>query len=98
MDGSLAADGKTPSTFEYNVNVTKEVVARAHAVGASVEGELGVIGSLETGKGDKEDGHGAEGTIDKKRLVTDPDEAARFVADKNVDALAVAVGTWKLPS
>ena len=81
MDGSLEADGKTPSSFEYNVHVTKEVVARAHAVGASVEGELGVIGSLETGKGDKEDGHGAEGTIDKKRLVTDTDEAARFVEE-----------------
>ena len=89
----MEADGKTPSSFEYNVNVTKEVVARAHAVGASVEGELGVIGSLETGKGDKEDGHGAEGTIDKKRLVTDPDEAARFVAETKLDALAVAVGT-----
>ena len=93
MDGSLEADGKTPSSFEYNVKVTKEVVARAHAVGASVEGELGVIGSLETGKGDKEDGHGAEGVIDKKRLVTDPDEAARFVAETKLDALAVAVGT-----
>ena len=93
MDGSLEADGKTPSSFEYNVQVTKEVVARAHAVGASVEGELGVIGSLETGKGDKEDGHGAEGVIDKKRLVTDPDEAARFVAETKLDALAVAVGT-----
>ena len=93
MDGSLAADGKTPSTFEYNVHVTKEVVARAHAVGASVEGELGVIGSLETGMGDKEDGHGAEGVIDKKRLVTDPDEAANFVAETKLDALAVAVGT-----
>ena len=93
MDGSLEADGKTPSSYEYNVRVTKEVVARAHAVGASVEGELGVIGSLETGKGDKEDGHGAEGVIDKKRLVTDPDEAAQFVADTNVDALAVAIGT-----
>ena len=85
MDGSLEADGKTPSSFEYNVKVTKEVVARAHAVGASVEGELGVIGSLETGKGDKEDGHGAEGVIDKKRLVTDPDEA--FVMG----------GTWRVP-
>lgn len=93
MDGSLAADGKTPSTFEYNVNVTKEVVARAHAVGASVEGELGVIGSLETGKGDKEDGHGAEGVISKDKLVTDPDEAVEFVKMTNVDALAVAVGT-----
>ena len=67
MDGSLEADGKTPSSYEYNVKVTSEVVARAHAVGASVEGELGVIGSLETGKGDKEDGHGAEGVNDKKR-------------------------------
>lgn len=93
MDGSLEADGKTPSSYEYNVRVTKEVVARAHAVGASVEGELGVIGSLETGKADKEDGHGAEGTLDKKRLVTDPDEAARFVAETKLDALAVAVGT-----
>ena len=101
MDGSLEADGKTPSSFEYNVHVTKEVVARAHAVGAvdgvvgleEAEGELGVIGSLETGKGDKEDGHGAEGVIDKKRLVTDPDEAAKFVAETNIDALAVAVGT-----
>ena len=72
MDGSLEADGKTPSSYEYNVKVTSEVVARAHAVGASVEGELGVIGSLETGKGDKEDGHGAEGVIDKKRLLRKP--------------------------
>ncbi|MDR1694036.1 MAG: fructose-bisphosphate aldolase class II [Lactobacillaceae bacterium] len=93
MDGSLEADGKTPASFDYNANVTKEVVKRAHAVGASVEGELGVIGSLETGKGDKEDGHGAEGVIDKKKLVTDPDEAVRFVEYTNVDALAVAVGT-----
>ncbi|MDD4556329.1 MAG: fructose-bisphosphate aldolase class II [Alphaproteobacteria bacterium] len=93
MDGSLQADGKTPASFEYNANVTKEVVKRAHAVGASVEGELGVIGSLETGMGDKEDGHGAEGKIDKKKLVTDPEEAVRFVAETGVDALAVAVGT-----
>ncbi len=93
MDGSLAADGKSPSTFEYNVEVTKEVVARAHAVGASVEGELGVIGSLETGEGEKEDGHGVEGKISKDKLVTDPDEAKEFVALTNVDALAVAVGT-----
>lgn len=93
MDGSLAADGKTPSTFEYNVQVTKEVVARAHAVGASVEGELGVIGSLETGKGDKEDGHGVEGVVSKDKLVTNPDEAFEFVKMTNVDALAVAVGT-----
>ncbi len=93
MDGSLEADGKTPASYEYNVKVTKEVVARAHAVGASVEGELGVIGSLETGKADKEDGHGAEGTLDKSRLVTDPDQAVDFVAQTGVDALAVAVGT-----
>ena len=93
MDGSLESDGKTPSSFEYNVKVTQEVVSRAHAVGASVEGELGVIGSLETGKADKEDGHGAEGKLDKKRLVTDPDEAAEFVRLTHLDALAVAVGT-----
>ena len=93
MDGSLAADGKTPSSFEYNVAVTKEVVARAHAVGASVEGELGVIGSLETGEGEKEDGHGVEGKISKDKLVTDPKEALEFVKMTNVDALAVAVGT-----
>lgn len=93
MDGSLAADGKSPSTFEYNVDVTKNVVARAHAVGASVEGELGVIGSLETGQGEKEDGHGVEGTISKDKLVTDADEAFEFVKATNVDALAVAVGT-----
>ena len=92
MDGSLV-DGKTPSSFEYNVNVTKEVVARAHAVGASVEGELGVIGSLETGKGDKEDGHGAEGVIYRDKVVTEPDEAKQFVELTHVDALAVAVGT-----
>ena len=99
MDGSLEADGKTPSSFEYNVKVTKEVVARAHAVGASVEGELGVIGSLETGKGDKEDGHGAEGVIDKKRLVTDPDAVAvgtshgayKFTRKPTGDILAIDV-------
>lgn len=93
MDGSLNSDGKTPSSFEYNVDVTQKVVARAHAVGASVEGELGVIGSLETGKGDKEDGHGAEGVISRDKLVTNPDEAKKFVELTHVDALAVAVGT-----
>jgi fructose-bisphosphate aldolase class II len=92
MDGSLMPDG-SPASHEYNASVTHEVVKVAHAVGVSVEGELGCIGSLETGKGDKEDGHGAEGVIDKKRLVTDPDEAARFVAETKLDALAVAVGT-----
>lgn len=92
MDGSLTPDGK-PASFEYNANVTKEVVKRAHAVGASVEGELGVIGSLETGEGEKEDGHGVEGKVSKDKLVTDPDEAVRFVAETGCDALAVAVGT-----
>ena len=93
MDGSLMDDHKTPSSYEYNVNVTKEVVARAHAVGASVEGELGVIGSLETGTADKEDGVGAEGTLTRDMLVTDPDQAKDFVEKTGVDALAVAVGT-----
>ena len=93
MDGSLMDDHKTPSSYEYNVSVTKEVVARAHAVGASVEGELGVIGSLETGTADKEDGVGAEGKLTRDMLVTDPDQAADFVAQTKLDALAVAVGT-----
>ena len=93
MDGSLQADGKTPASVEYNMKVTKEVVNVAHAVGVSVEGELGCIGSLETGKGDKEDGHGFEGKLDKSKLLTDPDEAVRFVKETEVDALAVAIGT-----
>ena len=93
MDGSLEADGKTPSSFEYNAKVTRSVVEIAHSVGASVEGEIGVLGSLETGKGDKEDGHGFDGELDKEKLVTDPDEAARFVKETKVDALAVAIGT-----
>jgi fructose-bisphosphate aldolase class II len=93
MDGSLEADAKTPASFEYNVNVTAEVVKVAHAVGVSVEGELGCLGSLETGKGDKEDGHGFEGTLTKDQLLTDPDEAVQFVEATQVDALAVAIGT-----
>ncbi|MEC4984875.1 MAG: class II fructose-bisphosphate aldolase [Oscillatoria sp. PMC 1068.18] len=93
MDGSLEADAKTPASFEYNVNVTAEVVKVAHSVGASVEGELGCLGSLETGKGDKEDGHGFEGTLTKEQLLTDPDEAVEFVERTQVDALAVAIGT-----
>lgn len=93
MDGSLEADGKSPASYDYNVAVTGKVVDIAHMVGVSVEGELGVLGSLETGKGDKEDGHGFEGTLSKDMLVTDPDEAADFVAKTNVDALAVAIGT-----
>ena len=93
MDGSLEEDGKTPADFDYNVRVTKEVVTLAHKVGASVEGELGCLGSLETGQGDKEDGHGAEGVLSRDQLLTDPDEAERFVAETGVDALAVAIGT-----
>jgi fructose-bisphosphate aldolase class II len=93
MDGSLEADAKTPASFDYNVSVTAEVVKVAHAVGASVEGELGCLGSLETGKGDKEDGHGFEGTLTHDQLLTDPDEAVEFVERTQVDALAVAIGT-----
>ncbi|HMP78028.1 MAG TPA: fructose-bisphosphate aldolase class II [Pirellulaceae bacterium] len=93
MDGSLQEDGKTPADFEYNVAVTRQVVELAHARGVSVEGELGCLGSLETGHGEKEDGHGAEGVLSHDQLLTDPDEAERFVAETNVDALAVAIGT-----
>ncbi len=93
MDGSLQVDGKTPADYAYNVKVTSEVVRLAHARGVSVEGELGCLGSLETGAGEKEDGHGFEGTLSHDQLLTDPEEAARFVADTNVDALAVAIGT-----
>ncbi|MGF1499862.1 MAG: class II fructose-bisphosphate aldolase [Elainellaceae cyanobacterium] len=93
MDGSLEADAKTPASFEYNVNVTAEVVKVAHSIGVSVEGELGCLGSLETMKGDKEDGHGAEGTLTREQLLTDPDEAVEFVERTQVDALAVAIGT-----
>ena len=93
MDGSLKEDGKTPADFDYNVNVTAEVVKLAHSRNVSVEGELGCLGSLETGMGDKEDGHGAEGKLSMEQLLTDPEEAERFVAATNVDALAVAIGT-----
>lgn len=93
MDGSLAEDGKTPASYEYNVAVTKEVVKMAHARNVSVEGELGCLGSLESGMGEAEDGHGAEGALSHDQLLTDPDEAARFVAETNCDALAVAIGT-----
>lgn len=92
MDGSLTPDGK-PATHEYNAQVTAEVTNVAHKIGVSVEGELGCIGSLETGKGDKEDGHGFDGAIDKSKLLTDPDDAVRFVKETKVDALAVAIGT-----
>ena len=93
MDGSLEADAKTPASFEYNVNVTAEVVAIAHSVGVSVEGELGCLGSLESGMGEAEDGHGAEGKLSQDQLLTDPEEAADFVRKTNVDALAIAIGT-----
>ena len=93
MDGSLKEDGKTPADFDYNVKVTAEVVKLAHARGVSVEGELGCLGSLETGTGDAEDGHGFEGQLDREQLLTDPDEAAKFVEMTGVDALAVAIGT-----
>lgn len=93
MDGSLMADMKTPSSFEYNVDVTRTVVEMAHAGGVSVEGELGCLGSLETGEMGEEDGHGAEGKLDLDMLLTDPDEAADFVKKTGVDALAIAIGT-----
>ena len=93
MDGSLEADGKTPADWSHNVGVTKKVVEMAHLGGISVEGELGVLGSLETGMGDKEDGHGAEGTLSHDQLLTNPDEAVKFVAETKVDALAIAMGT-----
>ncbi|KRT56005.1 class II fructose-bisphosphate aldolase [endosymbiont of Ridgeia piscesae] len=93
MDGSLMADGKTPSSFEYNVDVTKQVVQMAHAGGVSVEGELGCLGSLETGEMGEEDGHGAEGKLDMDQLLTGVEEAADFVKQTGVDALAIAIGT-----
>ncbi|WP_298984625.1 class II fructose-bisphosphate aldolase [uncultured Roseibium sp.] len=93
MDGSLEADGKTPASWDYNVGVTKTVTDMAHLGGISVEGELGVLGSLETGMGDKEDGHGAEGKLSQDQLLTDPEEAVKFVKETKVDALAIAMGT-----
>jgi fructose-bisphosphate aldolase class II len=93
MDGSLMADMKTPSSFEYNVDVTKTVVDMAHAGGVSVEGELGCLGSLETGEMGEEDGHGAEGKLDLDLLLTGVEEAADFVKATGVDALAIAIGT-----
>ena len=93
MDGSLLEDGKTPASYEHNLRVSAETVALAHARGVSVEGELGVLGSLETGAGEQEDGHGFEGTLSHDELLTDPDQAVDFVARTRVDALAVAIGT-----
>ena len=93
MDGSLQEDGKTIASYDYNVDVTTKVVQMAHGVGVTVEGELGCLGSLETMKGDKEDGHGAEGTMTRDQLLTDPEQAADFVKKTQVDALAIAIGT-----
>tara|TARA_B100001778_G_scaffold332574_1_gene339167 strand:- start:819 stop:1877 length:1059 start_codon:yes stop_codon:yes gene_type:complete len=93
MDGSLKADGKTPADYEYNAGITKRVSDFAHWAGASVEGEIGILGSLETGEGEKEDGHGFEGKLEHDQLLTDPDQAVQFVKETQVDALAVAMGT-----
>ena len=93
MDGSLGEDGKTPTTYEYNVDVTKRTVDMAHACGVSVEGELGCLGSLETGQAGEEDGIGAEGILSHDQMLTDPEEAADFVKKTGVDALAIACGT-----
>jgi len=93
MDGSLLGDAKTPAPYEYNVDITRRVAEMAHWVGASVEGELGVLGSLETGHGEAEDGHGAEGVLSRDQLLTDPDQAVDFVRATRVDALAIAMGT-----
>jgi fructose-bisphosphate aldolase class II len=93
MDGSLEADGKTPASYEYNVDVTQKTVAMAHACGVSVEGELGCLGSLETGEAGEEDGVGAVGILTHDQMLTDPEEAADFVKSTKVDALAIAIGT-----
>ena len=93
MDGSLMADGKTIADYDYNVMVTRKVVDMAHATGVTVEGELGCLGSLETMKGDKEDGHGTEATMTMEQLLTDPEQAADFVKRTQLDALAIAIGT-----
>jgi fructose-bisphosphate aldolase class II len=93
MDGSLMDDMKTPSSYEYNVDVTRKVADMAHCIGVSVEGELGCLGSLESGQAGEEDGSGAEGTLSHQQLLTDPDQAADFVSKTGVDALAIAIGT-----
>ena len=93
MDGSLEADAKTPASYDYNLGITRQVTEMAHHAGVSVEGELGVLGSLETGEGEQEDGHGAEGKLSEDQLLTDPDQAVDFVRQTRVDALAIAMGT-----
>ena len=93
MDGSLEADGKTIASYDYNVEVTRKVVDMAHALGVTVEGELGCLGSLETMQGDKEDGHGTDAVMTREQLLTDPEQAADFVKRTQLDALAIAIGT-----
>jgi fructose-bisphosphate aldolase class II len=93
MDGSLEADGKTIASYDYNVRVTRQVVDMSHKLGITVEGELGCLGSLETMKGDKEDGHGTDATMTREQLLTDPEQAADFVKQTQLDALAIAIGT-----
>jgi len=93
MDGSLEADGKSIASYDYNVDVTRKVVDMAHALGVTVEGELGCLGSLETMRGDKEDGHGTDATMTREQLLTDPEQAADFVKRTQLDALAIAIGT-----
>jgi fructose-bisphosphate aldolase class II len=93
MDGSLREDAKTPADFAYNVDVTRRVVDMAHKVGVTVEGELGCLGNLETGEAGEEDGVGAEGKLDHSQMLTDPEEAAVFVRETQLDALAIAIGT-----
>lgn len=93
MDGSLMSDGKTIASYEYNLEVTRKVVEMAHCIGVSVEGELGCLGSLETMRGDKEDGHGTDATMTRDQLLTDPDQAAEFARETQIDALAIAIGT-----
>jgi fructose-bisphosphate aldolase class II len=93
MDGSLEADGKTIASYDYNIDVTRKVVDMAHKLGVTVEGELGCLGSLETMKGDKEDGHGTDSTMTREQLLTDPEQAADFVKKTQLDALAIAIGT-----
>lgn len=93
MDGSLGEDGKTPMDYDYNVDVTRKAVEMAHSCGVSVEGELGCLGSLETGEAGEEDGIGAEGILTHDQMLTDPEEAAAFVKATGVDALAIACGT-----
>src|SRR3546814_12107165 len=97
MDGSLKEDGKTISDYDYNVDVTRRVVEMAHKVGVTVEGELGCLGSLETMKGDKEDGHGAEGTMTREQLLPDPEHAADLAHHTQLDARRIALATTHSP-